>query len=246
MFALAAVAVVVRFLSRTPYYGGTAGWDDWTCLLTLLIMTASQGEATVVLRNGFGRDVWMLTEEQITIVFKNNYIAQLLCVAAFTTIKISILALYLRVFPLEDFRLQCHVLMVLSMLFGLAVAISSLLYCRPFSYTWLRWNSTYSGECIDISAQMAFAFIGTAALDVIIFLLPIPQLLTLRINLKKKIAVIVVMTAGLVASAFLRPAHELTSQFWTLYSNSHSTNINAAKPALLAAYAGYVSKGQIR
>ena len=92
-----------------------------------------------------------------------------------TWTKISIILLYLRIFPAKEFRRQCYVLMALTILVGLSCTIVFPLACRPISYMWKGWDGTMEAKCININADtFAFAAINMT-LDVAIFAAPIFQ-----------------------------------------------------------------------
>lgn len=90
--------------------------------------------------------------------------------------KVSIVCLYLRIFPKQQFRRVCLVLLVIIALFCFVFTVTLLTYCQPFSYVWTRWDSRYQGTCINMTAQTFVCASMNIVLDVTIFLLPIPQL----------------------------------------------------------------------
>lgn len=47
--------------------------------------------------------------------------------------------------------------------------------CQPLSYYFNRWNSEYSGTCIDIKKEVAASSIINIILDGLVTLLPVTQ-----------------------------------------------------------------------
>lgn len=217
MFALTAVAVALRLISRLPTFGGRAGWDDWMILATLAVLVAITVVADRMVYWGFGQDLYMLEENQINnILLVSTYlnrsslpaysnISQLECHTQTTfytglltqhfaykffdifeliypisgmLVKISILLLYLRLFPRgssDRLRLYCYILIVLSVGYGITFSTSQALACQPISYFWHRWNNEYQGRCFNIDAQILVSSITNIVLEVLITILPIPS-----------------------------------------------------------------------
>lgn len=48
--------------------------------------------------------------------------------------------------------------------------------CQPLSYYFKRWNSEYSGTCIDIKKEVAASAIINIILDGLVTLLPVTQM----------------------------------------------------------------------
>lgn len=104
------------------------------------------------------------------------YIAEFAYVIESSLTKTSIVCLYLRIFPKQNFRRICFGLLVFIGLFCFVFCVTCLTYCQPFSYIWTRWDGRYSGKCINMTTQTFVCASLNIVLDVTIFLLPIPQL----------------------------------------------------------------------
>lgn len=70
LFSLAVVFIVLRFISRAPYFGGRLGWDDWTMLLLIALQLAINILSHFLFHYGFGKDLYMLEEFEIVAIFK--------------------------------------------------------------------------------------------------------------------------------------------------------------------------------
>lgn len=90
--------------------------------------------------------------------------------------KTSIVCLYLRIFPKQQFRRMCFALLAVIAVFCFVFCVTLLTYCQPFSYVWTRWDGRYSGKCINMTAQTYVCAVCNIILDLVLFLLPIPSL----------------------------------------------------------------------
>lgn len=114
------------------------------------------------------------------------------------TTKIAILLLYLRIFTTRYFKYQCYVLITIVAAFAVSCIISTGLYCRPIDYVWKGWDGEHPATCVNINAQ-TYALAGiNMSLDIVIFILPIPQILKLQMSLGKRIAVAGIFAVGLL------------------------------------------------
>lgn len=106
------------------------------------------------------------------------YIAEFLFTLAATSTKVAVLCLYLRIFPNRDFRMPCYIMLVATVLYFLTFTITSAMICQPTSYYWHEWNSEEAsmGKCGNVSAHIISSFVISAVMDLIVFIMPIPQL----------------------------------------------------------------------
>lgn len=140
--------------------------------------------------------------------------------------KISILLLYLRLFPETErwFRVACWTWISISAVTIVPAYLTVLFQCSPIHFAWCvylhklaylrlgntidlshiyrhRWDGEHSGRCINTAAQIT-AFAGVnICLDLVVMLLPIPRLLTLNISRSKKAGVIAVFLVGVFVTA---------------------------------------------
>lgn len=140
----------------------------------------------------------MLSQEEITNMLFYFFVEEYLYTFLVVFTKISILCLYIRIFTVSRFRLICYTLIGIVLAFGISCWVSTAFNCVPITYMWQGWDGQHSGVCMDTSKQ-AFALAGVnMSLDILIFILPIPQLLALQMSRKRKIGVILMFTVGLL------------------------------------------------
>ena len=146
----------------------------------------------------------MLQPNNITGVLLYFWVAEFLYVACVLGTKVSILLLYLRVFPetiSKWFRVACISLIGLSVLMLIAVDLTVLFQCNPINFAWLRWDGEHTGSCINTAAQITATAAINVFLDLLVFFLPIPRLVTLNISTRKKISVCLTFLVGIFVTA---------------------------------------------
>ena len=98
--------------------------------------------------------------------------------------QISILHLYITLFPNRTFIIVCYTVMAFALSLGTAVIFEASLVCRPFSHF---WNPTVEGTCGN---ERVFAItIGVLHLvdNMIVLVVPLPMLWGLRMPIKTKV-----------------------------------------------------------
>lgn len=109
----------------------------------------------------------------------------------------SILTLYLRLFPHPTFRrvlYGCIVIIVCLMLSTTAAVIGG---CRPVSAIWSL--DPHAGKCVPRwTLQLVISILGLVT-DVVILVLPLPILLTLSMAKHKKLEVLGIFSVGSIA-----------------------------------------------
>ncbi|KIW07006.1 uncharacterized protein PV09_01901 [Verruconis gallopava] len=200
-FGLATLAVGCRLLARLKYFGGNFAWDDYTIGISLLCLTPIAVIAQLMVDHGLGQDIWQLEAHDISKTLLYFYIEEFLYVFLSSVTKLSILLLYLQIFKTKSFQIRCYVVIALIVGYLLGGTISTGLYCRPLNYVWEGWDGLHPAKCVNINAQ-TFAMAGVnMALDIAIFILPIPPIMRLHMTMRKRIAVSGVFATGLFVTA---------------------------------------------
>ncbi|KAH8762628.1 hypothetical protein F5883DRAFT_560982 [Diaporthe sp. PMI_573] len=239
LFAVTMVSFGCRMLARTERFGGTLWWDDYFIVASSLVAFAVTIGAEIMVIFGLGQDIWMLSPTQVTVVLVLFYVAEFAYVIESSLTKVSIVCLYLRIFPKQGFRRMCFALLALIACFCIVFVVSLLCYCQPFSYVWTRWDGRMHGKCIDMTAQTWVCAAMNIVLDVFIFLLPIPQLLKLETNWKTKVGVILVFLLGLfVTICSIARLRFLSS--WASSPNPTYDYSDLALWSLIELYAGVI------
>lgn len=114
--------------------------------------------------------------------------------------KVALCWAYLRILkasPNPRYKILILVVMAGAIIGHLAGTLILIFQCRPVQKS---WQPQTKGKCMPNDATFYGLAAVTIFFDVIIFFLPIPLLLKLNINLKKKIALCCVFLLGLLTT----------------------------------------------
>jgi hypothetical protein len=126
-------------------------------------------------------------------------VSQILYVLVQNVAKISIILLFLRIFPDERFRLYTKIALawMICHLVGFFIAVTC--QCIPISAI---WDLSVHGKCVN-STAIVYAGAGFSIFeDIVIILLPVRELKNLNLSTQKKVAVIFMFALG---SLYVRP-----------------------------------------
>jgi hypothetical protein len=146
--------------------------------------------------NGIGRDVWTLRDSQITKFGKYFYIIEVLYFWEVSTLKMSLLFFYIRIFPTPLARKLLWGTVVFNAAFGISYVFSSIFQCTPVEFFWLKWDGLHQGHCVDINALAWSNSAISIALDIWMLAIPLWQLHTLQLNWKRKVGVAMMFFVG--------------------------------------------------
>ena len=126
------------------------------------------------------------------------YVNEILYFTQVFTVKLSILAFYLRLFPGTLVRRLIWGTIFVTCGFILIYDLMVILQCRPVSYYWLGWDKESEGSCLSINALVWANAASSITLDVWMLALPLSQLKTLQLHWKKKIGVVLMFSVGVL------------------------------------------------
>ncbi|PWY69207.1 integral membrane protein PTH11-like protein [Aspergillus sclerotioniger CBS 115572] len=147
---------------------------------------------------GFGRHVAALPPGEDEKFMRGDYIFSHFYDVAIASTKLSVLALYYRIFITPKFRLVVILTVVWVILWLMTMEIVLGLECRPIEKF---WNSSVEGTCFNLVAFSYFTNITNLVTDIWIFLLPLPVILRLQITKNKKIGLSFLFSVGLATCA---------------------------------------------
>ena len=129
--------------------------------------------------------------------FQTIVAAETLRISANSCVKLSIMHLYLRIFPNKDFRYTVYGVMALTISYWGGTIVPILLLCSPGAYLWDQ-QGNLNRTCLNVSAVCLSASLINLILDIVVLGLPMPLLWTLQMPLSKRIAVMGVFSMGVV------------------------------------------------
>lgn len=117
---------------------------------------------------------------------------------AIATTKLSVLALYHRIFAIPKFRIVVVALSVFVCAWIIVMEVVLGLGCRPIR-AW--WSAPYMQPdeytCVDKVAFTYFTNVCNLALDLVIFSMPIPVIMKLRVTRDRRISLLFLFSIGL-------------------------------------------------
>ncbi|KAK2605594.1 hypothetical protein N8I77_008420 [Diaporthe amygdali] len=215
-FVITPFIIAARFWSRRNSTS-SIGWDDWCCLLSWIFCQLVSGLMLGSCAYGFGQHIYNLSPENRLMALKLFYIAQIFYKLTMNLTKISILLLYMRIFEVFAwFRWVGRTLIGIVTAYMIAAFFAAVFQCTPVQRA---WDKSVPGTCISIEKNW-YANAGfSIATDAIILLLPIKPVLSLKLPVGEKIAVLGVFVLG----AFVTMTSILRMQ--TLKFSSTSSDI---------------------
>ncbi|OCK77487.1 hypothetical protein K432DRAFT_255139, partial [Lepidopterella palustris CBS 459.81] len=205
MFIFGTVSIFLRLYCRGIILK-TVGWDDVAAVFLLLVNTAQQAILYMFLHYGCGIHVQFLSLYQVENIVKWLFVEEIFYMFTHWVIKQAFLLFYLRLSPKLNFRRWVWVTMGLNTAFCLINWLLAFLQCIPFDAI-LHPAAHSEAKCIPKLVLLIVPSILNIITDVIILVLPIPTVWSLQMSLKRKIAVLSVITFG--ASAVLISALRL-------------------------------------
>lgn len=127
------------------------------------------------------------------------WIDEFLYIATLSATKISILLLYLRIFPStvsHRFRIAIFALIGVVACYFIILEFLILFSCNPISYFWHQWDGEHQGHCFNTNAQIFAGAAVNIALDIVVLVLPIPKIMKIDVSYKKRIGIVLTFFVG--------------------------------------------------
>lgn len=125
-----------------------------------------------------------------------DYMCQIFWALVIYFIKMSILALYIRIFPHHVFYRYCIATMILVTISVLIIVPMIIWQCNPMDAIWNLQRKNAS--CLSL-AGVAYANAGVnIATEVVVLILPVPLLLKLRVSMSSKVALFALFGCGIL------------------------------------------------
>ncbi|PVH98282.1 hypothetical protein DM02DRAFT_630405 [Periconia macrospinosa] len=120
--------------------------------------------------------------------------AELIDFAAITASKLAILALYLKIFALRQYRIATYVVGVIVLVTWLGALVGSMTICKPLAYQWDK--SIPGGRCGNLIRGYQIIGIPNLLSDVLIMVIPIPAIWKLQMEMATKIGLVATFLIG--------------------------------------------------
>ncbi|CAI6019504.1 unnamed protein product [Clonostachys chloroleuca] len=198
-YALALAALGFRLWSRHIQRADLA-FNDYAVILGIVFCAGSMGMPfAACIKAGLGehlQDIMTTDPTKLALFLKLFVPGQLFWAASNTSVKFSILSLYLLIFPSQKFHRLCYTVMVLSILYFISVVLEAFLVCKPVQFIWDK--SIEGGSCKGENIAYLVSGITNLILDVIIVTMPMPLLLGLHMSMAKRLSIAAMFGLGIV------------------------------------------------
>jgi hypothetical protein len=137
----------------------------------------------------------MAGEDSVTLLMELVTVVVIFWSLSLGLTKLSILALYTRIFSIRSFVLISQACAAFVVIWAMILFIGAFAICTPVQYNWDKFTTV--GTCGDI--RMLWAVTGGLNIfsDLVVMLLPMPYLYGLSLQLYKKIGLMVTFGIGL-------------------------------------------------
>ncbi|KAF7719137.1 Uncharacterized protein PECH_001768 [Penicillium ucsense] len=203
MLILALIAVSLRIFVRV-HVVRAFGWDDTLMLLALAFFVAFIACSFVGALYGGGRSA---SEYPNFAYYRVSLLYWWLCEIFYTwssaLAKLSIAVALLRLTINRVHRIVIFLVMGFTVAVSLMFWITLLLNCRPVSFFWNFADPNSSGECMSLHelAKVVYVYSSfTIVCDLTLAILPIFLVWKLQMSSRTKVAVVVILSMGGIAS----------------------------------------------
>lgn len=176
------------------------GFDDWVILASALCAIVYSGLCIGQSRWGLGLPLQLRPKPNLNEYSVINFTGRPFYMVGILGFKVALCWAYLRILkasPNPHYKILILIVMAGAIIGHLAGTLILIFQCKPVQKS---WQPQTKGKCMPNDATFYGLAAVTIFFDVIIFFLPIPLLLKLNINLKKKIALCCVFLLGLLTT----------------------------------------------
>jgi hypothetical protein len=199
---IALIFVVLRIIARQPTKSDLFGWDDAIIVFSWFIGMPLAIIDGFFYKYGLGKDVWEVSEDNITRLLRLFYMAEIFYLLCTVTTKLALLIFFLRVFPNAKFRMVTYGIIGACGAFCIGFLFPLIFQCRPISYAWTRWDGEHEGSCINVYAGIFAHAAINMILDLVILILPMPMLAKLHISYswRQKTHIFIMFSFGMIVT----------------------------------------------
>ncbi|KAH7394680.1 hypothetical protein BKA66DRAFT_523153 [Pyrenochaeta sp. MPI-SDFR-AT-0127] len=194
LLVLATLFVCLRFWAR---YISLAryGFDDWMIVAALVrAFTFILGALNyAAIAHGLGRHADTVLMDDLVAFFKILLAAECIYITAVLLVKLSLLLMYRRLFPLREFKICLAILAAIVISWWIAILAVCIFQCSPISKAWLPW---IEGTCINLKASFIGNAIPNILTDVAILCIPFRPVWKLHVTIAQRLSICFIFSLG--------------------------------------------------
>ncbi|KND95322.1 hypothetical protein TOPH_00002 [Tolypocladium ophioglossoides CBS 100239] len=189
---LAVVAVALRLLSRR-LKRQQLWWDDGMIVFSVFWNMLVIGFILAMYSAGMGIHADKVNPEKIVMMAKWLVVAEILYAWNLGWTKISLLLMYYRIFHVPYFKKMAWVVGVFVWVWVICITFLFIFICVPVQKL---WYPDLPGHCIDQVGTWISNAASTILTDLVILLMPIPQIWKLQLRKTEKVGLTVAFSLG--------------------------------------------------
>lgn len=184
--------IIMRLMARYRTSFGY-GLDDLLIIISLVFMLANLACNLLLTYNGVGLHPPAITPQQTITIGKLTIASLTFYSTNLNFVKLSVLVMYFRFFPVRKIRLGGIAIGSISCLWNVTFIMFSLLKCTPFKRVYVPWAE---GSCLDERVLFLSLFIPNIITDIVILSLPLQNVWKLHTTIWQKISLTFIFLLG--------------------------------------------------
>ncbi|KAI1756885.1 hypothetical protein F4782DRAFT_549283 [Xylaria castorea] len=191
--AIASTVIIgLRLLSRRLLHGRLRlGTDDWLMLVAWVFFAVLDVSWAVGTKYGIGRHAVVVTDVRMVQILA--VVGEAAYVLAIAFLKFSVLALYLKTFPIQKFRYFVWAVGIVVVGWAMSGTVVAVFQCTSIEYV---WRPEVEGVCLDFGLRNLVSGIMNVMTNILIMAMAVPFVWNLRITKQKKGLVLVAFAIG--------------------------------------------------
>ncbi|KAL1848064.1 hypothetical protein Plec18170_008239 [Paecilomyces lecythidis] len=172
-FILATILVIIRVAAKSMRLGGGWGPDDFTIVAAYVLAIVVFSLNISMVRYGFGMNIWdIFPLDNITKAYKSTI-----------------------------FRYTAYTMVAINSAVAISWILVDALHCIPVHLAWTGWQNVEQGTCIDFNAATFANGFVNIAVDTVMVIMPVYEIMKLNLSPRKKIGVAFMFAIGLILTA---------------------------------------------
>ncbi|KAF7554825.1 hypothetical protein G7046_g6707 [Stylonectria norvegica] len=205
--SLALFCLVQRLYTKHFLTAGLKIDDALVCLAWVASLVMQAVQIWSISIGGLCHHAWempieVFTKHMLVRLFqpRGSYIVAPIFITCNGLSKTSLLTFYLQISPQKWFRRTIWVTIVLVACYTIIIAGLLLFGCHPIRAAWDPYTFA-SGKCVDLTVLYIAIAVANIFSDVILFVIPIPMIVRLKMPMSQKVGAAVMFGVGSVTVA---------------------------------------------
>ncbi|KAJ5885145.1 Aspartate-semialdehyde dehydrogenase [Penicillium taxi] len=189
---LAIAFLALRLVARQTKFIGL-GADDWVLVVGLIFVILMAGINLACVQYGMGLHIGTLRESDQLTLTKLVFAFEPVYITTVGIIKISVLMMYRRIFPVRSIKIGGYILGTLTILWVISIVCVAIFQCDPIAKA---YNPFLPGKCISVKGALIGNGVPNFVTDILILTMPVRLVWNLQAQLWQRISVICIFMTG--------------------------------------------------